>query len=141
MSDLIKSVAAQTHGSAFDNHMGWECVEVREDQAVFEMPFQEHFATVGDRVHGGAIAALADAAATTACWASSKLPENPLGATIGFSINYLNAALGKNLRATANVVRRGGSICVADVWIRDEGGEDIARATFTYKISGKPSAS
>ncbi len=140
MSENFKLVVAQLSGSAFDNHMGWSCVEVEENKAVFEMPFQEYFATVDDRVHGGAIAALADAAATAACWASPDLPENPLGATIGFSINYLNAALGKNLRATADVVRRGGSICVADVWIRDDGGRDIARATFTYKISGKPSA-
>lgn len=137
MNDIYKFVKTETGNSPLGKHLGWSCKEVSENRAVLVMPFAAHNVTVGEMVHGGAIAALADACATAACWASTTLPENPRGSTIGFSMNYLAAALGTALEATGEVVRRGGSICVADVWIKNEKGEDVAKATFTYKLSGK----
>ena len=136
MNDVAKFIAGATAGAPYGKHLGLECTTLETDHAVFRLPFREHNVTVGDMVHGGAIASLVDTAATAACWSTPGLPENPRGSTIGFSINYLNAARSADLTADATVIRRGGSVCVADVWVRNAQGEAVARATVTYKLSG-----
>lgn len=139
MNDTLDFVAAATAGAPFGKHLGMECVELGGGRAVMRMPFSEHNVTIGDMVHGGAIASLVDTAATAACWSTPDLPENPRGSTIGFSITYLNAARGADLTAEATVIRSGGSVRFADVWVRDGAGEAVARATVTYKLTGNRS--
>jgi uncharacterized protein (TIGR00369 family) len=99
------------------------------------MPFAEHNVTVGNMVHGGAISALADAAATAACWATDTTDADSRGATIALNVNFLKAALGVDLVADATVVQRGGSICVADVSVTTDSGEVMAVARATYKLA------
>ncbi len=135
MNDMLDFVAAATAGAPFGTHLGMECVELGDGRAVLRLPFREHNVTIGDMVHGGAIASLVDTAATAACWSTPELPENPRGSTIGFSVTYLTAARGADLMAEATVIRTGGSIRVADVWVRDDAGAAVARATVTYKLT------
>lgn len=135
MNDVQKFIADATAGAPLGKHLGLECVELADDRAVFRLPFRPHNVTIGDLVHGGAIAALADATATAAFWSTPHLPANPRGSTVGFAISYLGGANGVDLVAEAKVIRRGGTLSVADVWVRTADGQDVARATFTYKLS------
>jgi uncharacterized protein (TIGR00369 family) len=130
-SDNLMRIA----GSPLGEHLGWKSVEGKPDKALLQMPFAKHNVTIGNMVHGGAIAALADAAATAACWATDLVTEQSRGTTIALNINYIHAALGCDLYARAEVVQRGGSICVAEVDIETEDGTRVARATATYKLS------
>ncbi len=122
-------------GSPLAVHLGLESVSSTRDKATLRMAFAEHNVTVGNIVHGGAIAALADAAATAACWATDLITKDSRGTTIALNINFLNAALGSDLLAEAEVIQRGGSVCIAVVNICDDSGREIARATATYKLS------
>ena len=90
--------------------------------------------TVGDLVHGGAISALVDVAATAAVWTAADMARNPRGTTIGFSLNFLAPARGRDLTADARVVQRGRTICVCDVQVEDAGDRAVARALVTYKL-------
>ena len=117
------------------HHLGWTCREVGENLAVFELPFAPHNVTVGTMVHGGAIAALADTAATAAAWASLDLEATLRGSTLGFTINYLEPAIETTLIATAKVVRRGRSVVVVGVDVHDPGKRLIAQASVTYKFT------
>tara|TARA_R110002072_G_scaffold51437_9_gene138078 strand:- start:475 stop:903 length:429 start_codon:yes stop_codon:yes gene_type:complete len=121
--------------SPYGTLLGMEPVTLEEDHVVVAMPFKNDITTVGDMVHGGAIASLVDVAATGAFWALKEPPKNPRGTTIGFSINYLNAGRSQPLTADARVIRRGGSICVGSVDVTDEAGTPVAHATVTYKLS------
>jgi uncharacterized protein (TIGR00369 family) len=133
--DAYARIVTRTASSPLGKHLGWTCREMREDLAVFDMPFAPHNVTVGTMVHGGAIAALVDAAATAASWASLDIEPTARGSTLGFSINYLEPAVETALRATARVVRRGRSVVVVGVEVHDEGDELVALATVTYKMS------
>ena len=133
-------IADATAKSPYGSHLGLACREMADDLAIFDMAYDPRLTTIGTMVHGGAIASLVDAAATAAAWATPALPENPRGSTIGFAINYLNAALEQDLTATARTIRRGGSVVVVQVEIADPHKTPIAVATVTYKLSGKPSA-
>ena len=124
-------------GSPYGKLLGVVSEAIEPDHVRVRLPFREAVTTIGDMVHGGAIASLVDVAATAACWASPTVDPTARGTTIGFSINYLNAGRGRDLVATADVLQRGKAISVVQVVVRDAGGEvEVARATVTYKLSG-----
>ena len=114
--------------------LGARLVESGPDRAVVALPYEPKLG-VG-RIHGGAIGALVDIAATTAFWACPDLAPNARGATVGFTINFLSLAVATDLAATATVRRRGGTLCTGDVSVRDARGEEVATAIVTYKLTG-----
>ena len=63
------------------------------------------------RIHGGAISALIGVAATASFWSDPNLKETAIGATVGFTVNFLKLAVNSDLTATATVRRRGGTLC------------------------------
>jgi len=107
--------------------------EVREDDATVRLPFRADVTTVGDLVHGGALAALVDVAATAAAWSTSTPPAEARGTTVGLTVNYLAPARGRDVVAHATVVRRGRSLVVCDVEIT-AGDEPCVKALVTYKL-------
>jgi len=124
-------------GSPYGKLLGVVSEAIDPDHVRVRLPYREAVTTIGDTVHGGAIASLVDVAATAACWASPSADPTTRGTTIGFSINYLNAGRGRDLVATADVLQRGKAISVVQVVVRDASGEvEVARATVTYKLSG-----
>lgn len=122
-------------GSPYGRHLGLVCEAVEEDRVRIRMPFAKELVTVGTLVHGGAIASLCDVAATAACWASPRITPGARGTTIALSLQYLRPGREQDLEASAAVVQRGRSICVAEVSVVDAAGGLVARATATYKLS------
>jgi acyl-coenzyme A thioesterase PaaI-like protein len=54
----------------------------------------------------------------------------------GLSVNFLSGARGRDVTATARVIRRGRSITVCEVGVAGEDSEEVARALVTYKLGG-----
>ena len=119
--------------SPFVGHVGITLEELEPDRAVLSLPFSEKVVTIGDVVHGGAIASLADTAAMAASWATDEVPENLRGTTVGLTITYLTAASSQDLTAEARVIRRGKNLCFVDVEISGDSGL-VAKALVTYKL-------
>ena len=105
-----------------------------DDRAVLAMPFKPELATMGDVVHGGAISTLIDTAATVAAWAVDEVPESPAGATVSLSVNFTAAARAVDLRAEAEVVRRGRQLSNIEVRATDPDGKLVAHGIATYKL-------
>ncbi len=124
-------------GSPFGRALGIVTEGVEADRVRVRLPYREAVTTVGDMVHGGAIAGLVDVAATAACWASPSVDPSARGTTIGFTVNYLNAGRGQDLTATAEVIQRGKSISICEVTVRGTDDTLVARAVVTYKLSQK----
>ena len=114
--------------------LGAELVESDHDRVVVKLPYAPKLG-VG-RIHGGAISALVDIAATAAFWSCPDLGPAPRGATVGFTINFLRLAVATDLTATATVRRRGGTLCTGDVSVRNASGQEVAAAIVTYKLTG-----
>jgi uncharacterized protein (TIGR00369 family) len=121
-------------GSPLARLLAMDVVALERDRARIQLPFRSEVTTVGDLVHGGAISALVDVAATAAVWTAADMARNPRGTTIGFSLNFLAPARGQDLTADARVVQRGRTICVCDVQVEDAGHRAVARALVTYKL-------
>lgn len=117
----------------FNKHLGLRIERLEKDRADVVMPFSPSLPTLGDVVHGGAISALADTAATVCSWAGVDEPGDGRGATVALTVEFLAAARG-DLTATARVLRRGKSICFSEVDVTAVGGGLVAKALVTYKL-------
>ncbi len=124
----VRGIAQESYAQM----LGVELLEQDQDRVVARLPYRRQLG-VG-RIHGGAISGLVDIAATAAFWSHRDLPSNARGATIGFTINFLRVAEETDLRATATVRRRGGTICVGDVSVVGQDGNEVATAVVTYKL-------
>jgi uncharacterized protein (TIGR00369 family) len=116
--------------------LGIRVVSLGTDEAVLELPFKPELATIGEVVHGGAIGALIDTAAMAAAWSTDEVPENPAGSTVSLSVNFASAASGVDLRATAEVAKRGGRLSFCEVSVTDPGGTVVAHGIATYRFGG-----
>ncbi len=131
--DDVEDKVARIAGGGFARLLGAELVLREPDRVVVRMPYREIFGA--DRVHGGAISALVDIAATAAFWSHPDISAQARGATVGFTINFLNLARNVDLTAQATVRRRGGQLCTGDVSVCDDSGREVAVARVTYKLS------
>jgi uncharacterized protein (TIGR00369 family) len=114
--------------------LGIELAGLEPDVARLRLPFRPELATMGDVVHGGAIAALLDTASMAAAWADDTVPESLAGATVSMSVDYLAAARGVDLLATARAVRRGRSLCFCEVAVTDSEGGVVAKGLAVHRF-------
>lgn len=121
-------------GSPFARVLALEPIAVEPDRVRVRMPWSESRTTIGDLIHGGAIAALVDVAATAACWSSESIASGSRGTTVGLTIQFLNGARATELVAEAEVVQRGRSLCAVGVSVHDAGKTEVARALVSYKL-------
>jgi len=144
MSDLDANARAIVErvivGSPYGRLLGLVLESCEPDRVVVRLPYRADVTTIGDTVHGGAIAGLVDSAATASFWAKSGLSAGSRGTTIGFSLSFLSAGRGVDLLADARVRRRGREICNGEVVVRSASGTDVAQAIVTYKMSEEKSA-
>ena len=111
--------------------LGIRVASIGTDEAVLELPFKPELATMGEVVHGGAIGALIDTAAMAAAWATDEVPESVAGSTVSLSVNFASAASGVDLRAEAQVAKRGGRLSFCDVSVTDPEGTVVAHGIAT----------
>lgn len=120
--------------SPYVGHLGMQLTDMQPDMAVLTLPFERSLVTIGNTIHGGAIASLIDTAAMVAAWSDTTVVENLRGTTVGLTVSYLAAAQGEDLRATARVLRRGRSLVYLDVEVQSVSGTNVARGLVTYKL-------
>ncbi|MGH3443391.1 MAG: PaaI family thioesterase [Nitriliruptorales bacterium] len=120
--------------SPFVGHVGIELVELGDGTATLTLPFRELVVTIGQIVHGGAIAALIDTAAMAAAWAGAEMPDRPRGTTVGMSVSYLAPADGTDVTAAARVVRRGRRLVTVHVDVHTMDDVHVATALVTYQL-------
>jgi len=121
--------------SAYGNLLGLVTESIEEDRVCVRLPYGSEITTLGEMVHGGAIASLIDVAATAAAWACPRATLAGRGSTVSLTLNYLAPGLGCDLVADARVIQRGRSICVLEVAVSDPEQTAVARALVTYRLS------
>lgn len=114
--------------------LGIELIEVDDDRAELRLPFDPANATLGETVHGGAIATLIDSAGMAASWADERVPETLAGSTATLNVDYLAPANGVELTAAARVTRRGRRLCFVSIDVREPSGKLIARGSMVHSF-------
>jgi uncharacterized protein (TIGR00369 family) len=130
-ADVVRGLIG---GSPLAALLGMAVETIERDRVRVRLPYRSEVTTVADMVHGGAIAALVDVAATAAVWSGAELSDRARGTTVGLSVSYLAAARGADLVATATVIQRGRTICVCEVKVAGKDEKPVATALVTYKV-------
>ena len=118
----------------FGTMLGAKLQAIEEGYCRMVLPWREELSRGDALIHGGVTAALIDKAGTTAAWSYLDIPENAQGSTVAMNVNFLEGAV-SDLIAEARTVRRGGSISVIDVDVKNIDGVMVAKGMVTYKIS------
>jgi uncharacterized protein (TIGR00369 family) len=130
-TDLIRRWLA---ASPFVKLLGMEVVRLDPDVAEVKLPFAESATTIADVVHGGALSALIDTAATAAAWSGAEAPDSARGTTVGLTVSFVGPARGHDVTARARVARRGKSLVFCDVEAVAADGTLVAKGLVTYKL-------
>jgi uncharacterized protein (TIGR00369 family) len=118
--------------------MGLTIVSVTDDSAVQTMELSAETSGSGpSSVHGGLLAAFADATAALAV-SRSLDSETEIQVTTDMHVRYFRQPRSGPLTATATLVHRGRRILSAECVIRDAEDRDLARATATYMVVPRP---
>jgi len=120
--------------SPFAALLGIEVAELGDGSARLTLAYRPELATMGQTVHGGAIATALDTAAMAAAWSGAELPERLAGATASMAVEYVSAASGQDLEVDATLLRRGRSLCSVEAEARTPDGTLVAKALVTYKL-------
>jgi len=106
---------------------------VADGYARFVMPANEHNrGGVHGATHGGILAFLADVAALAAIGTVTG-PEDQASGTAELSISYLSPAVGTVI-TEATILRKGRTLVVADVDLKDESGKLLAKSRVSYAL-------
>jgi uncharacterized protein (TIGR00369 family) len=104
------------------------------DEVRLRMPWDPANVTLGDMVHGGAIAALADVTVMAAAWAGVTEAHTLRGVTTSMAIQFLAPAQATDLIGVGRVLRRGRTLVNCDVDVVTPDGAPVAKAIATYKV-------
>ncbi len=120
------------------DRMGITIVSVTADSAVQTMELSEETSGAGPgTIHGGLLAAFADATAALAVGGSLD-SETEIQVTTDMHVRYFRQPRSGPLTATATLVHRGRRILSSECLIQDAEGRDLARATATYMVVPRP---
>lgn len=120
--------------SPLGDRLGLTLVALAPDHVVLGLPFQPGNVTVGDMVHGGAIASLIDVAGMSAAISNAPPESQNRAATASLVVNYLGPAKGVEIRAEAQVLKRGKALVVSRITVRDIAGILVADGTVTSRL-------
>lgn len=115
--------------------MGMELKELDRGFARVALPFRKELTQVYGRVHGGAIAALADTAVAFSLMTSIE-PGQKI-TTVEFKINYLKPVSDGTIFGESRVVSQGRRLAIADMEVKNDAGELLAKGMATYMILEK----
>ena len=114
--------------------LGWELRAIDPAAGTIEIGFSadERFTNPGGTVQGGILAAMLDDTQGPALFGHTE--GEIYAPTIDFSVAFLKAARPGSFVAKGRVVSLGKTIAFTEAELFDEGGDLVARATFTNRV-------
>ena len=130
-ADVMAQVLPQ---SPFVATLGVVAEALDDDEVRLRLPWDPTNTTMGDMVHGGAVATLADLTVMAAAWCGAQVPDNMRGVTVSMALDYMAPARATDLIGIGRVLRRGRSLVNCEAEIVDTAGTLVAKAIATYKV-------
>jgi len=133
LGDLGAIVASMPFAAA----LGIELVSADPARVVATMPVTDDKTTIGGRLHGGALMAMADTVG--AVCAFLNLPAGATTTTIESKTNFFRAAVGDRLTATSQPLHVGSTTIVVRTDLLDDRAKAVAVVTQTQIVIADPS--
>jgi len=138
--DGLEGLAARVGAAPYCARLGVVVEALELDSARIRVPYKDENSNPGKALHGGVAASTIDVAGVLA--AATGAPDGPRfdAGTLDLSVNYLAAAIGEDIVAEAQVLRRGKELVYADVDVRNDAGKRIAKGLVTHRALDRPPA-
>jgi uncharacterized protein (TIGR00369 family) len=120
--------------SPFVAKLGIVADQLGEDEVRLRLPWDPSNVTIGDMVHGGAIATLADVTVMAAAWCAAEAPPELRGVTVSMALDFMAPARATDMIGVGRVLRHGRSLVNCEAEIVDPEGRLVAKALATYKV-------
>ena len=134
-ADGLELMRAFLPQSPFVMKLGVVAESLRSDLVQLRMPWHPHNVTVGDMVHGGALAGLVDIVAMAAAWCGAPLPDKLRGVTTSMAVEFVYPAIATDVLGTGRVLRRGRTLVQTDIVLAlPDAATVVAKGIATYKI-------
>lgn len=129
LDDLGRRFASMPYGAT----LGVEVDELALDRVRLRLPYADENSNPGRALHGGVSASLIDIAGALAAWTGIDDRPGLETSTLDLSVNYLAAAIGEEVVASAEVLRRGKELSYSQVDVRTGAGKRIAVGLVTFR--------
>ncbi len=113
--------------------LGVRVESIDPDRVRLRVPFKDENSNPGRALHGGVSASTIGIAGALAAWIGIEETPGLETSTLDLSVNYLAAAIGEDIVATAEVLRRGKEIVYSEVDVRTDASKRIAIGLVTYR--------
>ena len=130
--DILQDLIKRGETCPYYTLLNMKIQEVKDRYARLTMNLEEKHLQFLKKVHGGAIASLADSAAAWATVGSTGLEAVPV--TVEMKINFLAPVESGRLIAEARIVHKGKTISLSDVEVKDDKGRLVAKSLVTYYL-------
>jgi len=120
--------------SPFVAKLGILADHLGDNEVRLRLPWDPSNVTLGDMVHGGAIATLADVTVMAAAWCGAQAPPELRGVTVSMALDFIAAARATDVIGVGRVLRRGRLLTNCEAEIVDPDGRLLAKALATYKV-------
>jgi uncharacterized protein (TIGR00369 family) len=127
--DAIRSWVEESPYSRF---LGVRLEHLDESSARLRLPYQDENSNPGKALHGGCAASLGAIGGQAIARAALGTESGPWH-NAQMQVSYLAAAIGEDVIAEAELLRRGKELCFVQVEVKTEAGKPIARITNTVR--------
>lgn len=119
--------------SAFLADLGLRFVSLDETGAAFELSLSKRHLNAENRLHGGVIASMLDAACGLPVRVIADDADLVRAVTLTLSVNYIAAPKGPLVRASGRITGGGRRVLFAEGELRDHDGSLVATGTGSFK--------
>ena len=133
--DRRVAIKNQFENAPFNKKLGVSGRHFEYGRAVLALEYSDDNTGMANIIHGGAILALVDCAATAAAWTTVEVARDYRGITVDLSGNFIAAGRSQALTADAKVIRRGGSLTFLECTVTNEDDDVVSKSLITYKLS------
>lgn len=127
-------LAGRFEGAPYSRSLGIRVESADAERVRLRVPYKDENSNPGQALHGGVSASTIGAAGTLAAWMGGSGAPGIERGTLDLSVCYLAAAIGEDIVATAEVLRRGKELVYSSVDVRNDAGKRIATGLVTYRL-------
>jgi uncharacterized protein (TIGR00369 family) len=129
----LAALGARCEAAPYNRALGLRVETIELDRVRLRVPYTDANSNPGRALHGGVAASTITIAGALAARTGVREAPGLETGTLDLSVDYLAAAIGEDIVAEAEVLRRGKEIVYADVDVRTEAGKRIAKGLVTYR--------
>lgn len=118
--------------SPYSRFLGVRLEQLDEQGARLVLPYRDENSNPGKALHGGCAASLGAIGGQAVARAAHGAEAGPWH-TAQMQVSYLSAAIGEDVVAEAELLRRGKELCFVSIGVRTSEGKPIARVTTTVR--------